>query len=465
MGGEWPKIPLRDLTDKITKGTTPTKSDGGFATDGINFIKAEAVTTQGKIDKSKFAFITEVVHEKYKRSQLEENDILFSMAGVVLGKCALVRKEHLPANTNQALALIRPKRDRIYPLYLHYFLQQPTVFQFVNNSTSQSAQPNINLAEIGALVIKVTTEVEQKAISSILSVLDDKIELNRQTNETLEAMAQALFKSWFVDFDPVIDNALAAGNEIPEPLNARAAARLALGDARKPLPEDILREFPDAFEFRDEMGWLPCGWEISAVYDLATYVNGASFKSDDFTTATDGLPVIKIAEVKNGISGQTKYCGTDKDEKYLIDSREILFSWSGNPETSIDTFVWFHGKGWLNQHVFRVIPDQGKSRTLVYNYLKHLKPTFTATASNKQTTGLGHVSETPYSPNSFPAKSPSPMPSSKSLRHYEKHRPGLDHQHASKVRHKLAREQHLRRGQTQSAGNYLEFPDSSPSGL
>jgi len=91
------------------------------------------------------------------------------------------------------------------------------------------------------------------------------MELNRQMNETLEAMAQTLFKSWFVDFDPVIDNALAACNEIPEPLQARAAARQALGEQRKPLPPEIQAQFPSCFVFTDEMGWIPEGWSASEV--------------------------------------------------------------------------------------------------------------------------------------------------------------------------------------------------------
>ena len=105
---------------------------------------------------------------------------------------------------------------------------------------------------------------EQKAIAHILGTLDDKIELNRQMNATLEAMAQALFKSWFVDFDPVIDNALAAGNSIPEPLQAKAEVRAALGDQRKPLPEAIQKQFPSRFVFSEEMGWIPEGWEVNA---------------------------------------------------------------------------------------------------------------------------------------------------------------------------------------------------------
>ncbi len=103
---------------------------------------------------------------------------------------------------------------------------------------------------------------EQKAIAHVLGTLDDRIELNRQMNETLESMAQALFKSWFVDFDPVIDNALAGGKEIPEALKQKAQARAALGDKRRPLPEEIRTLFPDEFTYSDELGWIPKGWEV-----------------------------------------------------------------------------------------------------------------------------------------------------------------------------------------------------------
>jgi hypothetical protein len=109
---------------------------------------------------------------------------------------------------------------------------------------------------------------EQRAIAHILGSLDDKIELNRRMNATLEAMAQALFQSWFVDFDPVIDKALAAGNPIPEPLHQRAHLRCELGEKRKPLPADVARNFPDRFVFTAELGWVPEGWEVSTVGGL-----------------------------------------------------------------------------------------------------------------------------------------------------------------------------------------------------
>jgi type I restriction enzyme S subunit len=152
--------------------------------------------------------------------------------------------------------------------FLFYLLKRLNL----NNWREGSGQPLLNQTILKNIEVQVPEPIEQKAIAHILGSLDDKIELNRQMNTTLEAMAQALFKSWFVDFDPVIDNALAAGNPIPDELEAKAAARQALGDARKPLPEDIRSLFPNAFVFTEEMGWIPEGWKIGCLADIAKHI-------------------------------------------------------------------------------------------------------------------------------------------------------------------------------------------------
>lgn len=252
-----------------------------------------------------------------------------------------------------------------------------------------SVQDNINLATLARLNIPILPIPKQKAIAHILGSLDDKIELNRRMNATLEGMAQALFKSWFVDFDPVIDNALAAGNPIPEELAERAEVRrkaLADGTANR----EAAKQFPAAFQLTEELGWIPEGWESQALYDIANFINGAAYKGKDFTDAPGALPVIKIAEVKNGVSGQTKFTNVDKGEKYRINNGEILLSWSGNPDTSIDTFIWTNDEGYLNQHIFKVSLHQETDKYFVYYQLKFLRSDFAEIARDKQTTGLGH---------------------------------------------------------------------------
>ena len=336
MVNEWTEVSLSELTTKITKGTTPTKKDGGFSSEGVNYIKSEAVTSDGRIDESKFTFISSEIHKKLKRSQLEESDILMSMAGIHLGKTAIVRTRHLPANTNQALALIRPIRNKIYPDYLFYFLQQSSVVYFINNSTSQSAQPNINLQEIGSLNIKYPEYNEQKAIAHILGSLDDKIELNRQMNETLEAMAQALFKSWFVDFDPVIDNALAAGNAIPAEFSERAEQRK---EVEKKDNSDIQDLFPNEFEFTEEMGWIPKGWAITNLKDHAEKISKGTTPSKAILAKADDdstIPFLKVRDLddKGKIDTQNldlipKSIHENALKRSILQTGDLLFSIAG----------------------------------------------------------------------------------------------------------------------------------------
>jgi len=124
------------------------------------------------------------------------------------------------------------------------------------------------------------------------------------------------------------------------------------------------------------------------LYDFANYINGAAFKPSE--CGDQGLPIIKIAELKNGITNSTKYFNGFKGEKYLIQDKDILFSWSGNPDTSIDIFIWTHGEAILNQHTFNVKSNTGH-HWFTFLMLKYFKPEFSRIASNKQTTGLGHV--------------------------------------------------------------------------
>ena len=126
------------------------------------------------------------------------------------------------------------------------------------------------------------------------------------------------------------------------------------------------------------------------LYDLALWKNGLAFKKSDFSDA--GVPVIKIAELNNGISGNTSYTKQIFSDDVHLKKEDLLFSWSGNPQTSIDIFKFQLQEGWLNQHIFKVTPNEEiVDRDYFYFLMKYLKPWFTQIASNKQTTGLGHV--------------------------------------------------------------------------
>ena len=336
----WSKARLSEISVLITKGTTPTTLGYKFTERGVNFVKSESIGFDGQIDKSKFAFIDETTHQSLSRSIIAERDILFSMAGVYLGKTAVVPKEILPANTNQAVGIIRLDRSKAEPRFIDYLIRNKSYNLFLNNLVAQSAQPNFNLTEIRNLPISLPSLSEQRAIASVLGALDDKIELNRRMNETLETLAQSLFKSWFVDAT---------------------------------------------------QSTLPKGWTTRPLYDCADYINGAAFRNEHFSAERQGLPVIKIGELKDGITAQTKFCEMEREPKYRINSGDILFSWSGSPDTSIDIFIWTEGEGWLNQHIFKIQFKRPIEKFFVYYLLRHLKPVFIELARDKQTTGLGHV--------------------------------------------------------------------------
>jgi len=133
----------------------------------------------------------------------------------------------------------------------------------------------------------------------------------------------------------------------------------------------------------------PDDWLVSSVYDLARWKNGLAFRDINFCGS--GRPVIKIAELKGGITHQTKFTNDQFDDAVRVIAGDFLFSWSGNPDTSIDIFRWAGGDGWLNQHIFKVHPQPVVDREFFFFMMKWLRPRFAEIARNKQTTGLGHV--------------------------------------------------------------------------
>ncbi|WP_067515891.1 restriction endonuclease subunit S [Endozoicomonas ascidiicola] len=322
------------------------------------------------------------------------NESKVQAPGVVLGRkgslgtAFYLDKDYWPHDTTLWVKDFKGNNPR----FVYYFFRN--MAEALKKMDVGAANPALNRNHVHLLPTKWPKREIQDHIDNLISVLDDKIQLNRQTNQTLEAMAQALFKSWFVDFDPVIDNALAAGHEIPEPLQARAEQRKAFlstdaSDDR--LPESIRQLFPNCFVFDAEMGWIPEGWEVKPIYNLAVFVNGAAYKAFNPNKNQQGLPIIKIAELKSGITPQTGFSTIEMPEKYRLKDEDILFSWSGNPDTSIDTFVWPLGPAWLNQHIFRVDPNTDISRSFLLGLLRYLRPVFAEIARDKQTTGLGHV--------------------------------------------------------------------------
>ncbi|WP_238347423.1 MULTISPECIES: restriction endonuclease subunit S [unclassified Pseudomonas] len=288
--------------------------------------------------------------------------VTIGRSGASFGVAAYSDQDYWPLNT--ALYVTDFKGN--HPKFVFYFMK---AFDF-SGFNSGSAQPSLNRNNLYPVAIRVPLPSEQRAMAEMLGALDDRITLLRETNATLEAIAQVLFKSWFVNFDPV--RAKAEGLE-PEGMDAATAAL-----------------FPDSLE-ESELGLVPKGWATRPIYDMASYINGAAYKAFEPNAERRGLPIIKIAELKAGVTSQTAFSDIVMPDKYVIKTGDILFSWSGNPDTSIDTFVWGHDPALLNQHIFRVLPHIPSERSFVLQTLRNLKPVFAELARNKQTTGLGHV--------------------------------------------------------------------------
>ena len=196
---EWKKVKLGDLTSKITKGTTPSNIGESFCNRGVPFIRSELITQNKYISDEGILYISNQTHEKLKRSQLEVNDILFSMAGVYLGKTAILRECDVPANTNQAVAIIRLDSALCSVDFVYYYLNKESVIRYVNQISGQAAQPNINLQQIGEIPIVLPSRKEQHRIAAILSRYDSLIENYQKQIKLLEEAAQRLYKEWFVD--------------------------------------------------------------------------------------------------------------------------------------------------------------------------------------------------------------------------------------------------------------------------
>lgn len=298
-------------------------------------------------------------------------DVVFTSKGTV-GRFAFVTERIERFVYSPQLCYWRSLASEILlPRYLYFWIQGPEFMNQVDYLKGQTDMADyVSLRDQRRMAMTIPPVDAQKEIASTLGALDDRIFLLRNTNATLESIARALFKSWFIDFDPV--RAKEEGRE-PEGMDAAAAAL-----------------FPSILENPAD-GSRPRGWTMSSLYELANYVNGAAYRAFEPNAERRGLPIVKIAELKAGITAQTAYSNVPMPEKYKIENGDLLFSWSGNPDTSIDTFFWGNGTAWLNQHIFRVVPRSPVTRSFVYLLLRHLRPVFAELARNKQTTGLGHV--------------------------------------------------------------------------
>ncbi len=373
----------------------------------------------GNVDYAEASFISEEIANETKDWKTKEGDILISMTGSgpnapqsLVGRVARVWEDEPDAWINQRVGRIVLKEEgSIHPDFLFYLISTPRSQDYlVSNSSGSANQANISGKTIESLPCPKVDFDQSAAIAKILRELDQKILLNRQINQTLEQIAQAIFKSWFVDFEPVKAKAQvrasAAKGRTPESgqnsinekeLEAemnRAVMRAISGKTDEELdqlsPEQRLQLtttaalFPDELE-DSELGEIPKGWKVKPLDKVADYLNGLALQKFPAEDGEESLPVIKIAQLKKGDSKGADRASKNIKPEYVIDNGDVIFSWSG----SLFIDIWCGGEGALNQHLFKVTSDNYPKWFYLYWTNYHLTE-FQRIAADKAVT-MGHI--------------------------------------------------------------------------
>lgn len=254
----WALATLGTLSKKIGSGATPTGGQAAYQQERTNFA---LVRSQNVFDRmfseTGLAFISDEQAKGLRGAQLEADDILLNITGdgVTFSRSCMVPETALPACVNQHVAIIRLKQELAIPGYVLSYLTHPLVKSYIESFNAGGSRRAITKGHIESFVVPLPPLEIQKSIASLLQVLDDRITLLRETNKTLEAIAQAIFKSWFVDFDPV--RAKMEGRQ-PEGMDEATAAL-----------------FPDSFE-ESELGLVPKGWTTQSVANVIDTAGGAT---------------------------------------------------------------------------------------------------------------------------------------------------------------------------------------------
>jgi len=299
-----------------------------------------------------------------KVSQL--GDVVFTSKGTV-GRLALVRMNTPRFVYAPQLCYWRILDcDVIDHRWLYYWMCGSEFIQQVAGMKGQTDMADyVSLTDQRRMEITLPPIAEQRAIAAVLGALDDKIEQNRRTARALERLARAIFRAWFVDFEPV---------------KAKAAGATSFPSMPQPVFDALPTRFVDS-----AIGPVPEGWEVKAITQVATFLNGLALQK--YPPRNDGqdLRVIKIAQLRKGSSEGADWANSNVPEQYVVEDGDLLFSWSG----TLDAEFWFGGRGALNQHLFKVTSAHFPSWFCFLWIRQHL-PDFRAIAAGKATT-MGHI--------------------------------------------------------------------------
>jgi type I restriction enzyme S subunit len=358
MASDWRVLSLKEAGISLIDcdHRTPPASETGYPYVTIPQLK------DGRLDLSEARRITAQHYAEWTRkAKPSPNDIVLSRR-CNPGETAFV-PEGLEFALGQNLVLLRADGKEVFLPFLRWLVRGREWWEQIQRFINVGAVfDSLKCADIPSFELLIPPLGEQRKIAQILGALDDKIELNRRMNETLEAIARAFFRSWFVDFDPV---------------------RAKVGGRDPGLPASIADLFPVRF-VDSELGEIPKGWAVKGLDEIARFLNGLALQKYP-ARGHGSLPVIKIAQLRSGNTEGADSAAADLGPDYVIRDGDILFSWSG----SLDCVLWAGGSGALNQHLFKVLPTM-YPRWLCYLGIHRHLADFRHIAAGKATT-MGHI--------------------------------------------------------------------------
>ena len=346
---EWKHYKMDELIEEISMGPFGSDVKKEFYVDnGVPTLNGSNL--QGfKLQEDSFGYLTKEKADSLKKCNAHRGDIIVTHRGT-LGQIVYV-----PVNSkydryviSQSQFRFRCKADLVDVQYLvYYFHTREGQYKILANASQVGVPALARATSTFRLIdIKLPPLDDQRRIASILSSLDRKIELNNNINADLEEMAQAIFKNWFVDFEPFKNG-----------------------------------KFVDS-----ELGMIPEGWKVGRLTEIASYMNGLAMQKFPPENNEDSLPVLKIKELGQG------FCGTDSDrcscnikDECKIHNGDVIFSWSG----TLLVDVWCGGDCGLNQHLFKVT-SKDYPKWFYYYWTKHHLQEFIHIAKDKAVT-MGHI--------------------------------------------------------------------------
>lgn len=371
MGSEWRRVTIGEILassgGEIKTGPFGTKLKASeYSEHGVPVISVGEVQLGRLVLHERTPKVSPEITSRMPEYLLKEGDIVFGRKGAVERSARVQSHQNGWFLGSDGIRLRLPQccDSRFFGYQLLTDAHKRWIIQHAAGTTMASLNEKI----IKLIPLVLPPFDQQQAIAHALGTLDEKIELNRQINTTLEAMAQALFKSWFVDFDPVIDNALAAGNPIPEELAARAerraqAAQQPSSEQPHSLPAHIRQQFPDRFVFTEEMGWVPEGWEAAPI----SHVSSLNPESWTLKKHPDALTYVDLANAKNGRINETvtyPFAEAPSRARRVLQRDDSII---GTVRPGNRSFAFIHDDGLTGSTGFAVMrPKASHFRSFVY---------------------------------------------------------------------------------------------------